>query len=121
MRLFESSFDGDVEDVKCILDTGVPVDVQDPVRQCIYLSIEIKICCVCIIIVMPGFRFPYVTVHAKRILHCKIINSVRSIVAYLLYTLVTAASSASLCYMYNYKLLLPVEVFFALFVRQIHI
>ena len=81
MRLFESSFDGDVEGVKYILDTGVPVDVQDPVRQCIYLSIKIKICYVSIFIGMTGFRLPYVTVHVKRILRCKIFNSVRSIVA----------------------------------------
>ena len=90
-----------MEGVKYILDTGVPVDVQDPVRPCIYLSIKNKICCVCMFIGMPGFRFPYVTVHAIRILHCKIINSVRSIVACLLNTLVTAASTESLCYMYN--------------------
>ena len=33
MRLFENSWDGDVEGVKCILGTEVPVDVQDQVRH----------------------------------------------------------------------------------------
>ena len=27
-----------MEGVKCILDTGVPVDVQDPVRQCMIIN-----------------------------------------------------------------------------------
>ena len=60
MRLFESSWDGDAEGVKYILDTEVPVDVQDPVRHCALTFV------VYIILYndMPGFRYPYVTVHA---------------------------------------------------------
>ena len=41
MRLFESSWDGDVESVKCILGTGVPVDVQDQVR---HIILGIRMC-----------------------------------------------------------------------------
>ena len=65
MRLFESSLDGDVEGVKYILDAGVPVDVQDPVRQCIII-----ICALTFVVYIIlynytlGFRYPYVTVHA---------------------------------------------------------
>ena len=32
MKLFEGAYDGIVEDVRCILNRGVPVDVTDPVR-----------------------------------------------------------------------------------------
>ena len=41
MRLYESSWDGDVEDVKYLLNTGVSVDVQEPVRQCDYNYLSI--------------------------------------------------------------------------------
>ena len=32
MKLFEGAYDGNVEDVRFILDRGVPVDVTNPVR-----------------------------------------------------------------------------------------
>ena len=32
MKLFEGAYDRNVEDVRCILDRGVPVDVTKPVR-----------------------------------------------------------------------------------------
>ena len=32
MRLFEGAWDGDMECVRCVLETGVPVDITRPVR-----------------------------------------------------------------------------------------
>ena len=32
MRLFEGAWDGDMECVRCVLETGVPVDITKPVR-----------------------------------------------------------------------------------------
>ena len=32
MRLFEGARDGDMECMRCVLETGVPVDITKPVR-----------------------------------------------------------------------------------------
>ena len=32
MRLFEGAWDGDMECMRCVLETGVPVDITRPVR-----------------------------------------------------------------------------------------
>ena len=34
MKLLEGAYDGDVESVRGVLSTGVPVDVTHPVRFC---------------------------------------------------------------------------------------
>ena len=41
MRLFEGAWDGDMECVRCVLETGVPVDITRPVR--LYTKLTLRL------------------------------------------------------------------------------
>ena len=41
MRLFEGAWDGDMECMRCVLETGVPVDITRPVR--LYTKLTLRL------------------------------------------------------------------------------
>ena len=41
MRLFEGAWDGDMGCVRCVLETGVPVDITKPVR--LYTKLTLRL------------------------------------------------------------------------------
>ena len=41
MRLLECAWDGDVEGIRRIVDTGVQVDIQRPVRKSYHMPVRI--------------------------------------------------------------------------------
>ena len=52
MRLFEGAWDGDMECMRCVLETGVPVDITKAVRLYTKLTLRLWVHMYIIIIMM---------------------------------------------------------------------